>query len=241
MFSGVFIVFVFFFFWFFFGTDTCGILARWLGIKPSPPALKGKVLTTGPPGKSLKQFYFFKRLDLLWEWNRGMDFSPSVPRAHHTILGKSAILFQPQCFVYRTVFQPPLLIFGCGEDHNAGKDWRQKEKRETENEVVGWHQQFNGLELGQILGDSETWHAAVHGVPNSWAWLGDWTTTLCLGVGWGRAALCVAGCLEASQSLLTWCQEHPHSLQMQQLKMSPDLIINKCSLGTNHSLWELLL
>ena len=72
-------------------------------------------------------------------------------------------------FVYRTVFQPPLLIFGSGEGHDAGKDGRQKEKRETENEVVGWHQQFNGLELGQILGDSETWHAAVHGVPNSWA------------------------------------------------------------------------
>jgi len=29
------------------------------GIKPAPPALKGEVLITGPPGKSLFCFYFF--------------------------------------------------------------------------------------------------------------------------------------------------------------------------------------
>ena len=40
-----------FMFWFF-GRETCEILAPWPGIKPSPPALEGEVLTTGPPGKS---------------------------------------------------------------------------------------------------------------------------------------------------------------------------------------------
>ena len=38
-------------FWFF-GPEACGILAPWAGIKPTPPAVEGKVLTTGPPGKS---------------------------------------------------------------------------------------------------------------------------------------------------------------------------------------------
>ena len=38
---------------FFFGPKACGILVSRLGIEPSPPALEGKVLTTGPPGKSL--------------------------------------------------------------------------------------------------------------------------------------------------------------------------------------------
>ena len=38
-------------FWFF-GHKACGILAPQPGIKPTPPALEGKVLTTGPPGKS---------------------------------------------------------------------------------------------------------------------------------------------------------------------------------------------
>ena len=35
----------------------CGILVPWLGIKPTPPALESKVLTTGPLGKSLFIFY----------------------------------------------------------------------------------------------------------------------------------------------------------------------------------------
>ena len=39
-----------FMFWFF-GHKACGILAPQPGIKPTPPALEGKVLTTGPPGK----------------------------------------------------------------------------------------------------------------------------------------------------------------------------------------------
>ena len=32
-----------------------GVLAPQPGIKPTPPALEGKVLTTGPPGKSLER------------------------------------------------------------------------------------------------------------------------------------------------------------------------------------------
>ena len=31
-----------------------------------------------------------------------------------------------------------------GKDPDAGKDWRQEEKGTTEDEVVGWHHQFNG-------------------------------------------------------------------------------------------------
>ena len=38
-------------FWFV-GWEACGILAPQPGAKPAPSALKGKVLTTTPPGKS---------------------------------------------------------------------------------------------------------------------------------------------------------------------------------------------
>ena len=38
-------------FWIF-GSEACGTLAPWPGIKSTPPALEGKVSTTGPPGKS---------------------------------------------------------------------------------------------------------------------------------------------------------------------------------------------
>ena len=33
--------------------EACGILAPWPAIEPAPPALEGKVLSTGRPGKSL--------------------------------------------------------------------------------------------------------------------------------------------------------------------------------------------
>ena len=37
----------------FFGHKACRILAPPLGIEPTPPALEGEVLTTGPPWKYL--------------------------------------------------------------------------------------------------------------------------------------------------------------------------------------------
>ena len=42
-----------------------------------------------------------------------------------------------------------------GKTLDAGKDWRQKEKRKTEDEMVGWHHQFNGNEFEQTSGDHE--------------------------------------------------------------------------------------
>ena len=41
------------------------------------------------------------------------------------------------------------------KDPDAGKDQRQEEKRASEDEMVGWHHQFDGHELGQTLGDGE--------------------------------------------------------------------------------------
>ena len=39
-----------------------------------------------------------------------------------------------------------------GKDPDAGKDWRQEEKRTTEDEMVGWHHRLNGHEFEQTLG-----------------------------------------------------------------------------------------
>ena len=40
-----------------------------------------------------------------------------------------------------------------GKDPDAGKDWRREEKGTTEDEMVGWHHQLNGL-LSIWLGDA---------------------------------------------------------------------------------------
>ena len=50
------------FFFFFFGCDACGISVPQPGIKPTPPALEGKVLTAGLPGKSLDSLFFIASL-----------------------------------------------------------------------------------------------------------------------------------------------------------------------------------
>ena len=42
-----------------------------------------------------------------------------------------------------------------GKDPEAGKDWRQKKKRVTEDKMVGWHHRLSGSKLGQTLGGGE--------------------------------------------------------------------------------------
>ena len=64
------------------------------------------------------------------------------------------------------------------KDANAGKDWRWEEKGMTEDEMVGWHHQFNGHEFAWAPGvgyGQGTWYAAVHGVTKSQKGLSDWT------------------------------------------------------------------
>ena len=41
------------------------------------------------------------------------------------------------------------------KDPDARKDWRQEEKGETEDEMVGWHHWLNGHKFEPTLGDSE--------------------------------------------------------------------------------------
>ena len=65
-----------------------------------------------------------------------------------------------------------------GKDPDAGKHWRCEEKETTEDEMVGWHQQFDGHEfeqLQELVMDREAWHPAVHGIIKSWTWLSHWT------------------------------------------------------------------
>ena len=68
-----------------------------------------------------------------------------------------------------------------GKDPDDGKDWRQKERRATEDEMVRQHHWLNGYEFEQPPGDGEgqgSMCAAVHRVTKSWAWLSNWTTII---------------------------------------------------------------
>ena len=93
---------------------------------------------------------------------------------------------QPWIFVGKTdaeaeapiLWPPDAKNWLIGKDPDAGKDWRQEEKGMTEDEMIEWHHRLDGHEFEQALGlvmDREAWHAAVHGVSNSWTRLSDWT------------------------------------------------------------------
>ena len=70
---------------------------------------------------------------------------------------------QPWVFIGRTdaegeapkLWPPDAKSQLIGKDPDAGKDWRQKEKQVTEDEMVGWHHRLSGHEFEQTLGDSE--------------------------------------------------------------------------------------
>ena len=53
------------------------------------------------------------------------------------------------------LWPPDVKSWLIGKDPHAEKDWGQLEKRETEDEMFGWHHRLNGHEFEQTPGDSE--------------------------------------------------------------------------------------
>ena len=55
-----------------------------------------------------------------------------------------------------SIIWPPEVKNWCtGKAPDAGKDWRQKEKRMTEDKMAEWHHQLNGHELEQAPGTGD--------------------------------------------------------------------------------------
>ena len=70
---------------------------------------------------------------------------------------------QPWLLIGRTDAEAEALVFWSPDVNSwlirkvpdAGKDWGQKEKRASENDMVWWHHQSNGHEIEQTSGDDE--------------------------------------------------------------------------------------
>ena len=100
---------------------------------------------------------FLTKTFKLWYWRRlespldCREIKPVNPRG-----------YQPRIFIWGTVVKaetpilwpPDVRSWLIGKDPDAGKDWRQKEKGEAEEEMVREHQQLNGHEFEQTPGDS---------------------------------------------------------------------------------------
>ena len=80
------------------------------------------------------------------------------------------------------LWPPDVESWLIGKDPKAGKDWGQKEKGETEDEVVGWYHQLDWHEFEQLcelMMNMEACLATVQCVTNNWIWLSNWIKTTC--------------------------------------------------------------
>ena len=76
-----------------------------------------------------------------------------------------------------TLWPPDAKNWLTRKDLYVGKGWR-REKGPTEDEMVGWHHQFNGHEFGWTLGVGDAQGGLVCCCPwvaESRTWLSDWT------------------------------------------------------------------
>ena len=101
-----------FMFWYF-GPKACGILASQLEIKPTPPALEGKILTTGPPGTFPRLIHLITRSLYLLTNISTVSLLPS-PWQYHSTVSLSLAFLDSTCKWYHTVF-----VFLSGLSHLA--------------------------------------------------------------------------------------------------------------------------
>ena len=79
-----------------------------------------------------------------WEWRREGQ--------HYRYLKASIFI---KVMLWPILWSPNAKSRLIGKDPDAGKDWRQKKKRLTEDGMAEWHHWCNGHELGKTPGDSE--------------------------------------------------------------------------------------
>ena len=133
--------------------------------------LKSRDITL--PTKVCRQSYGFSSSHIwMWEldhkeswapknwcfWNVVLEKTLRVPwtagRSNQSILKE----ISPEYSLEGPMLKLKLQYFGhmmwwlVGEEPDAGKDWRQKEKGMTEDEMVGWHHWLNGHEFEQTPG-----------------------------------------------------------------------------------------
>ena len=94
----------------------------------------------------------------LWCWRRLLRVPWTVRKSNQSVLKE----ISPEYSLEGTdaeaeapgLWPPEAKSLLIGKDPDAGKDWRQKEKRVAEDEMFRKHHWLNGYEFEQTLGDS---------------------------------------------------------------------------------------
>ena len=140
----------------------------------------------------------YQRIDAfkLCCWRRLLKVPWTARRANQAVLNQHWVL------VGRTDAEAEAPVFWSSDGNSrligkvpdAEKDWGQKEKRASEDEMAGWHHQCNGHELGQTSGDGEGQGHVVCCSPwghkesdmTDWATEQQWVINIDISVNWGR-------------------------------------------------------
>ena len=88
-----------------------------------------------------------------WE-SFGLQGDPTSPSQRRSVLG---VHWKDWWWSWNfpIIWPPDVKNWLIWKDSDAGKDWRQEEKRVTEGKVIGWHHWFNGPALELVLGNGE--------------------------------------------------------------------------------------
>ena len=91
----------------------------------------------------------------LWCWRRLLslldckEIQPVHPKGNQSWM----FIWKAEAEVETPIFWPPdAKKWLIGKDPETGKNWRQKEKGITEDEMVRWHHWLNGHEFEQAVG-----------------------------------------------------------------------------------------